>query len=98
MARQETTYEWRVNYRDEHGDCFDIDHFDNYADALNRLQQGEGENTDIELTRIVGDEDEGIHYMEYATVTDGKLPERYDEGGKVNKAHHAEVAKAHKAA
>jgi len=92
MAKKETKYEWRVNKRDEHGDCIDIDFFDTYAEAL--AEQG----TDIELTRIVGDEDNGIHYMEYATVTNGKLPEHYDEGGKVNKAHHAEVARAHKAA
>jgi hypothetical protein len=90
MAKQQTNYEWRVNERDEHGDCADFDTFSTYAEAL--AQEG----SDIELTRIVGDDDNGIHYMEYATVTDGKLPEYYDEGGKVNKAHHAEVARAHK--
>ncbi len=97
MAKKETKYEWRVNKRDEHGDCIDIDFFDTYEEALAELWSTRM-RSDIELTRIVGDEDNGIHYMEYATVTDGKLPEHYDEGGKVNKAHHAEVAKAHKAA
>ena len=91
MAAKQTVYEWRVNQRDQNGDCLDFDTFNTYKEALAEA------GTDIELTRIVGDEDGGIHYMEYATVTDAKLPEYYDEGGKVNKAHHAEVAKAHKA-
>ena len=89
MAAKQTTYEWRVNERDEHGDCIDFDTFDTYAEALASA------GSDIELTRIVGDEDGGIHYMEYATVVDGKLPEYFDEGGRVNKAHHAEVARQH---
>lgn len=97
MARQQTNYEWRVNQRDEHGDCLDFDTFDTYAEALSALWSTPM-RADIELTRIVGDDDNGIHYMEYASVVNGKLPEYFDEGGKVNKAHHAEVARAHKAA
>ena len=99
MAKKETIYEWRVNYRDEHGDVYDIDFFDTYESALKRLQADADQGAaDIELTKTVGDEDEGIHYRDYATVIDGKLPEYFDEGDKVNKAHHAEVARAHKAA
>ena len=99
MARQQTEHEWRVNYRDEFGDIEDIDFFDTYVAALKRLRADADQGaTDIELTKTVGDEDEGIHYRDYATVIDGKLPEYFDEGDKVNKAHHAEVARAHKAA
>lgn len=96
MARKKTIYEWRVNYRDEHGDIDDMDFFDSYVEALKCLQrEAERGATDIELSKIVGDELDGIHYKEYATVVDGKLPEYFDEGDKVNKAHHAEVARAH---
>jgi hypothetical protein len=94
VARQQTNYEWRVNQRDEYGDCVDFDTFSTYAEALYQVEHGGWGANEIELTRQVGDDDHGIHYMEYATVTDGKLPEYYDEGGKVNKAHHAEVARA----
>lgn len=96
MARAKTTYEWRLNYRDDCGGIEDIDFFDTYKEALDRWSKDEGAS-DIELTKVVGDEDDGIHYMEYATVMDGELPQRFDEGSKVNKCHHDEVAKAHKA-
>tara|TARA_R100000353_G_scaffold176045_2_gene148491 strand:+ start:3434 stop:3730 length:297 start_codon:yes stop_codon:yes gene_type:complete len=98
MARQQTNYEWRVNQRDEHGDCVDFDTFSTYAEALHQVEHGAWGANEIELTRQVGDDDNGLYYMEYATVVNGTLPEYFDEGGKVNKAHHAEVARAHKAA
>ena len=100
MARKETIYEWRVNYRDEHGDCDNIDFFDTYKEALRILRRDAYEGaTDIELCRVEGDQDDGVHDIHYATVEDGKLPEFFDYCSiRVNKAHHAEVARAHKAA
>ena len=94
--RNRVTYEWRLNRRDEHGDIEDINFFDHYADAANELHvRNDCGWSDIELTRVLGNDDDGILDREYAPVINGRLPERFDEGCKVNKAHHREVERWH---
>ena len=95
--RSKTTYEWRVNQVDEHGDINDIAFYDTYAEAANCLYLFDFQ--EIELTRTVGNDDEGIIQRDYATVDikHWELPETFDGSTiKVPAAKKAEVRRWHK--
>jgi len=95
--RNKTTYEWRVNQVDEHGDINDIAFFDTYAEAANFMCLFDYQ--EIELTRTVDNDDEGIVQRDYATVDfkHWELPETFDHSAiKVPAAKKAEVRKWHK--
>lgn len=95
--RNRKTYEWRVNQVDEHGDINDIYFFDTYAEAANFMCLEGFQN--IELTKIIGNDDDGIVDRTYATVDFDlwELPEAFDDGSKIPANKRAEVRKWHKA-
>lgn len=86
-------YEWTVETVDEHGDITDTCAWDSYAEAQKRaaLERASGTRVEIALTRIVGDEIEGLQDRQYAYLEGGKLPERFDGGAKVPRRFHREV-------
>ena len=94
--RNRTTYEWRVNQVDEHGDINNINFFDTYAEAANFMCLEDYQ--EIELTKIIGNNDDGIVDRAYAAVDFDlwELPETFDDGSKIPAAKRTEVRKWHK--
>lgn len=95
--RNKTTYEWRVNQVDEHGDINDINFFDTYAEAANFMCLEDFQS--IELTKVIGNDDNGIVDRAYATVDFDlwELPETFDDGSKIPAPKRADVRRWHKA-
>ena len=91
-----TNYEWTWEACDESGDITDCDSFDSYAECREASPIG----AEIALVRRVGNDDEGELDKSYAychpsvTGTGLELPERFDDGCKVPKKYHAEIARA----
>lgn len=85
-------YEWIIEESDEHGDIFDVRHYDAVPVAL--MQP----NEELGLLRKEGNEDEGITDRLVAYVKDGRLPEFFENAWQtetdvqVPKRFHAELA------
>lgn len=105
MTRDKITYEWAVESCDEHGDNIAVNHADSYAEAL-RIRDSEApdyDHVDIALTRIEGNDDDGINWRGYAYVRDGALESCFstyhpegipaNDGPDVPKRFHEEVAR-----
>lgn len=87
-------YEWAVESVDEHGDIFDVCHWDTRAEAERWAQDvqpvRDGEHNRIVLVRdaveyVDGDED-GLVDRQWAYLDEnGDLPEEFDGGARVPK-------------
>jgi hypothetical protein len=86
MAKDKLTYEWAIETLDSNGDIYDVDHSETFPTDI-------PENADVALTRIIGNDQDGIKHRQYAYLADGKLPETFENGVRVPKRFHVEVAK-----
>lgn len=82
MIRDKTSYEWAVECLDEHGDIFDVDHADTFAEAMARkaMKEPDVAKVEIALTRIVGNDDDGIIGRGYSYYRDGRLEPSFSDG------------------
>jgi hypothetical protein len=84
MAKDKLTYEWAIETLDSNGDIYDVDHSETFPTDI-------PENADVALTRIIGNDQDGIKHRQYAYLADGKLPETFENGVRVPKRFHVEV-------
>jgi len=89
--RDRIFYEWAIEWSDEYGDIFDIDHSDKVVPIISDRN---GEGADLCLIRGQGNEYEGMKYFSYAYVKGDVLPEEFDCGSKVPKRFHEELRRA----
>ena len=86
MAKDKLTYEWVIESLDSNGDIDDVDHSETFPSDI-------PENADVALTRIIGNNRDGIKHRQYAYLADGKLPKTFENGVQVPKRFHVEVAR-----
>lgn len=90
-ANSRTTYEWTLEYIDEHGDIIDADFDTKLADLIKGQRYKEGEDfggevvrrIDIGLVRDYGNDEDGLIDRQHAYIKDGAFPVKFDGGAAV---------------
>lgn len=80
--RDKITYEWAIEGEDDDGDIQDVDHADTFAEALVRQAAlaPKWPKVNIALTRISGNDFDGINERGYSYYRDGKLEPNFSDG------------------
>lgn len=94
--RNKISYEWVFEDYDVYGDIIDPMFGDTLADVV-QYAPGNGDSYRVALTRIEGNDDDGLLVREYAYLKNGKLPIEFEDGYQIPKKYHKEVAKWAKA-
>jgi hypothetical protein len=90
MARDKVDYEWCIESQDEFGDVESLNHADTLAEALviQKQEAPDWHKVEIALTRIEGNDFDGINWRGYAYLRDdGTLEPRFSsfhDGGPAN--------------
>jgi hypothetical protein len=99
-------YEWLAEEVDEHGDIYEVHHFDSYAEA--KAFVSKEYKVHVGLVRDVWNDAEGLIDRTWAYIQGGKLPEQFSDafgggfgdefepahnGPKVPQKYHKEVEK-----
>ena len=91
--RNQTRYEWCVEFTDDGGDV--VDHY--HADKLSEIPDDVMNEGDLVLIRNVGNEYDGVNDRSWAYVVDGKLHPMFMSGDvageTVPQRFHAELAR-----
>ena len=91
MANFKTTYEWAIEYRDEHGDVEELDHFEKTVEALTVFKKEAGP-ADLVLVRDTWDiVQENLETRQWAYFENGRLPVNFDGGAKVPERFHKAI-------
>ncbi|MAK37259.1 MAG: hypothetical protein CMC15_13985 [Flavobacteriaceae bacterium] len=102
--RDKVFYEWCEEIRDKNGDCIDMNHFEP-GSLYERMVWIDGggdqhvadldDNEELVLVFNTGNESEGItdRSWAYVNLATGKLPEKFENGRKVPKRFHEELAR-----
>tara|TARA_Y100000310_G_scaffold339234_1_gene431304 strand:- start:9076 stop:9477 length:402 start_codon:yes stop_codon:yes gene_type:complete len=97
-------YEWSEETRDEHGDCHDLDFFEDgnlyerfvWTDGFGHQVAADLEdNQELVLVFNTGNPDDGItdRAWAYVDLDTGLLPDEFDNNRKVPKRFHTELAR-----
>ena len=80
------SYEWVVEDNDVYDDIVDLFHCDTMEEAIEFVKNNIPiHHYDVALTRLEGNNDDGLIDRQYAYLLNGKLPEEFDNGTKVPK-------------
>jgi len=81
------SFEWVIEGVDEFGDIQDVNHTDSLKKALEvaEIVKTEWPRVEIGLVRDRGDEIDGLQDRQWAYLTDGVLPTKFDGGAQVPK-------------
>ena len=86
------TYEWAIEYRDEHGDIEEIDHFNITKDAVTAFAANKGPADLVLVCDTWETIQENLEDRQWAYVEDGKLPKTFSGSAKVPQRFHKQLA------